>query len=97
MALLFTDGFDVQDFTEKWVSGVGTWTGLSGSPRFGVSGLVAISREAGSPQWMKPAQPATCQSPAASGSTWIMLHTPLAPSRCRVKARRRKRTVAQRC
>ena len=46
--------------------------------RFGVSGLVAISREAGSPQWTKPAQPTTRQFPA-SGATWIRLHTPLAP------------------
>ena len=37
MTLLFTDGFDTQDFAEKWVSGTGTWSGanLQGTNRFG--------------------------------------------------------------
>ena len=40
MAILGTDGFDIQDIGDRWVSGFGTWSGanLAGSPRFGASG-----------------------------------------------------------
>lgn len=47
MSLLCTDGFDKQDFVDKWVAGFGTFTSITGTPRFGASGY-SVSQSMGS-------------------------------------------------